>query len=327
MSGVSWRNLGRVLRALGRASPGRLLVEGPARVAYALALDAIHRVERAPPPPRDTVLILGHQRSGTTWLQHMLASHPDASAMPLYAMAAPIDPLVRWLSGRPRPAWLDRWEARRFAALRDIHPFSLSGLEEDEFALYPWYRSPMNRLDRPWPPGGAPEIDHDEQSFRLWARAVGQSVARTGRRHVGKNPHFTPHAARLKAILPDLRTVLLSRDPVEAIASRLSLIRAIWSVTRPGVAMEPHHVALIVQSSLRILRAAQQPADVVIEYAELVADPAGVVHRLHRELDLAPFPGGVIPGLGKRSNARPHRYTLEEFGLDPAQIRRQLAAV
>lgn len=327
MSGVSWTNLRRYLGALWAIAPARALVEGPARLAMAALLDATHSVERDPPVPRDTVLILGHQRSGTTWLHHMLASHPDASAMPLYAMVLPIDAVLRRLGRMARPDWLERWEQRRFAGLRDIHPFSLSGLEEDEFALWPWYRSPMNRLDRPWPRGLAPAIDHDAESFRLWVHTVGRSVARSGRRHVGKNPHFTPHVAELRRLLPDLRTVLVLRDPEEAIASRLSLIRAIWGVTRPGVIMEPHHVELIYQSSKRILLATAQGADVIVPYTDLVADPVGTVSRIHRQLGLPPFPDGVIPGLGQRSNARAHRYTLEEFGLDRARVREELAAV
>ena len=96
----AWRAF--YVRLQGLHGP-RVWREATLRAALGLASQAMWARDRwAPPPDRPTVLVIGHQRSGTTWLHRMLARHPAAAAMPLHTLLLPADGWQRRLD-RPRP--------------------------------------------------------------------------------------------------------------------------------------------------------------------------------------------------------------------------------
>lgn len=323
------RNWAALTGALVETHGARGLTEGLVRLGLAGIAAAGWRRDTPAPLPRDTVIIVGHQRSGTTWLHRMMAAHPDASALPLHGLVLASDTWQRRFD-RPRPAWLDRAQDRALASMDPIHRMRLHEPEEDEFALWPLVRSPTCTWDRPWPPGTVPDIDADAVAFAYYAQVVAKAVRRTGRRHVGKNPHFTHRMEEVRRALPGVRFVLLVRHPEEAIASRLSLIRAIWRLRVRGFTeLEPHHVEQIYATSLRAYRGGLDGAEVTVRYADLVADPQGTVIALHHALGLAPPPAETLPAdlARMRTGKVVHRYALEEFGLPPERIRADLAEV
>lgn len=317
------------LRSIARVHGRRAaLREG----AWRSALAAANRWgwERDPdaPLPSRTVLVIGHQRSGTTWLHRMLAAHPAATAMPLHALLMPSDTFQRAFD-RPRPGWLDRWQDRLLGPLDDLHRVRLHEPEEDEFACWALLRSPMNALDRPWPPGAAPRIDGDPVALAFYAQAVARQVRRTGRRYVGKNPHFTWRSDALRAALPGVRLVQLWRRPEQAIPSRLSLIREVWRRRGLSQHLATHEVERIYASSVRTYLGGLGAADLDLRYEDLVADPLGTVERVHAAFGLEPLDAATRAALGPHLRVGPsrHRYGLAEFGLDEARLRRDLAPV
>lgn len=326
MSGVSWSNFSRFARANWRESGLRALPEVALRGAMGAAWELTWRLGTEAPLPAKTVMVVGHQRSGTTYLHRMLASHPAASAMPLHALVFPADAVQRPLTVLPRPLWWERAQDAWMAGMDPLHRIRLHESEEDEFLLWSVFRSPMNALDRPWE--SPPEIAVDEAALALYAQAVARAVRRSGRRHVGKNPHFTYRIDILRRALPGVTVVALWRDPVEAIASRLSLIREIWRFRLPGFRQfAPEQVERIYQSSLRIYRGGLGAADLDVPYAKLVRDPVGVVRAVHEAFDLEPVEERWAATLsaGMRAGPSAHRYGLAEFGLSEARIRRDLA--
>ena len=215
-------------------------------------------------------------------------------------------------------------------AMDPIHRLRLHEPEEDEFALWPLIRSSTCTWDRPWPIDAAPDIDTDPVALHYYAQVIARSVRRTGRRHVGKNPHFTHHMEALRGILPGLRFVLLIRHPEEAIASRLSLIRAIWRFRIPGFReLEPHHVEALYRTSKRAYLGGLHGAEVVVRYSDLIRDPIAEVVRVHEALELGTPPAAYLDGLSARMRVGRgvHRYALDEFGLSPNRIRADLSEV
>ena len=326
----SWSNWARFYRRRLAIDGPRALGEAAGRAALALVNQLSWALDEEAPPPRRALIIVGHQRSGTTWLHRMLASHPAAAAMPLHAMLLPAGPIQRPLARLRRPGWLDRLQDRHLAPLDALHRLRLHLPEEDEFLLWGLFRSPMNRHDRPWPGGDFPAIDGDDLALDFYADAVGRFSRRTGRRYVGKNPHFTHRIPALRAALPGVKIVQLVRHPAQAIPSRLSLIRAIWRLRRPGFTeLDPGQTAALVQSSLRCYLGGLGAADLDLAYTELLADPAGVVARVHEHLDLEPIGAADRARLAAtaRSGRTPHRYSPEDFGLDRRWLARELAPV
>lgn len=327
----------RRLAQVGPAAAGAAL----AQAALALTNAALALGDRPPPAPRRPLVIVGHQRSGTTFLHRLLARHPAALSLPLHALLLPGDLPQRLFAALPRPAWLDRAQDRLFGPLDPLHRLRLHEVEEDEFLFWALYRSPMNALDRPWGPEGPPALTQDEVAFAVYADAVARACARAAphagepRRYVGKNPHFTPRIAALRAALPGVRVVALLRHPAPAVASRLSLLRAIWKARDPRFGeLAPHHVEGLLANSVAELRGTLDGPDLVLRYEALVADPVGAVVGLHGTLGLEPWPEAVLAELrvavttGElRSNERTGRLPLAHFGLDELRLHAELPEV
>lgn len=330
MSAFSWAGYRVFARALWRHQGLRGLPELGLRAGLMALNQATWALDTPAPPPERVLLIVGHQRSGTTWLHRMLAAHPAASAMPLHALLLPAD-LPQRLFDRPRPAWLDRMQDRAFGGLDPLHRIRLHEPEEDEFLMWGLFRSPMNVLDRPWPEGGAPEIeDPGDEGLAHWAQAVARASRRSQSRHVAKNPHVTHRMPAIRRIVRGVKIVRLVRDPAEAIPSRLSLLRAIWRRRFPGFReLEAHHVEAVYQSSCRSYLGGEGGADLDLAYTELVAQPREVVQRVHEVCGLEPWGAEDLDALGsqQRAGRTPHRYSLEDFGLDEARLRRDLAPI
>jgi len=325
----SWRNWWRFTTAVATRGQRGGLREAALRAALGVAAEAGWRIDHPAPLPDRVVIVVGHQRSGTTWLHRLLAAQEGACALPLHGLLFPSD---SWQRAFRVVGWrrsLSRIEERLFSPLDPWHRTRFREPEEDEFALWAIFRSPMNALDRPWPADGAPAIDGDEAALRYYAQVVARAVRRSGARYVGKNPHFTHRMDALRRCLPGVRFVQLVRHPGEAIASRLSLLRAIWRRRVPGFSeLAPHQVETIYRSSLRCYLGGDGHADLDVPYAELVADPAGTVRCIHRRLDLDP-PGPRLLELVAASTRAPGpaRETLERFGLARERLASDLAPV
>lgn len=325
----SWRNWWRFYRALAARREPRALREAALRAGLAVAAEAGWRLDRTAPLPDRVVLVVGHQRSGTTWLHRLLAAQPGACGLPLHGLLFPAD---SWQSLFRRVGWpaaLTRLEERLFAPLDTLHRIRFREPEEDEFALWAIFRSPMNALDRPWPAGAAPEIDGDDAAHRFYAQVVARAARRSRARYVGKNPHFTHRMDAVRRELPGARFVQLVRHPAEAIASRLTLLRAIWRRRFPGFTdLEPHHVERIYRSSVRCYRGGDGRADLDVPYADLVGDAEGTVQRIHRCLDLEPPGPGLREAVARSARpAGPPRERLEAFGLERERLAEDLAPV
>jgi len=281
--------------------------------------EALWHLESDARPPEQSLVIVGHQRSGTTWLHRMLASHGDAFALPLHAMLWPHSGVQRLLPARP--AWFDRAQDRVLGPMDRLHRLRFHEPEEDEFALWAVCRSDMNRLGHPWGKDLPPAL-RDHRAMTYYAQVVARAARRTGRRYVGKNPHFSDRVPELRESLPGVFVVGLWRDPWDAVRSRLALIEAIWRQRVPGFeALAPHHIAGIVDHSLQLYRGLDGHADLVIRYEDLVADPIDTVRRIHAAAGLpSPSKAWKTQLLAtQRVGRAPHRPS--DYGLDPYEIR------
>ena len=117
----SWPNWWRFYRALvTRREPGALR-EAVLRAGIALLAEVGWRLDDPAPLPDRVLLVVGHQRSGTTWLHRLLTAQPGACALPLHGLLFPAD---AWQSLFRRVGWrpvLTRIEERLFAPLDPLH--------------------------------------------------------------------------------------------------------------------------------------------------------------------------------------------------------------
>ncbi len=304
---------------------------------------------------RQPVFVIGHARSGTT-LVHRLLSRDEGrfSSFLLYEMFFPsllqkkvIRALARfdrrWLGGAfgRRVA---AWGERRYAPQRAAHPTGLTEPEEDDQVLYYscasgfWitkmpYMGDLDfyYVDR-WP------ARRRRRLMRFYADCIRRQLYLNGgdRIHLSKNPVFPGRTEALIEAFPDARVVIPMRNPYETIPSLLKLMRSGWKGLGWDEARQQRCLAILAAQSfdtylypLRVLERHPEVPRAVVDYRDVVADPAATIEQLYRDLGLPMTPGyrEVLLAEGKR--AREHRsahaYSLAEFGLEADAIRSGLA--
>jgi hypothetical protein len=153
------------------------------------------------------------------------------------------------------------------------------------------------------------------------------------KRWVLKNPSHLGALPALLEVFPDALVVQCHRDPVEAVASACSLAAtstAGWSKVFVGEQIGADVLAQQAgeaRAAAEARSAATTGTFVDVAYADLLADPIGVVRRIHRELDLpwddATQAAVEVDLAESRSGPRAprHDYRLEDYGLADSDVR------
>ena len=246
------------------------------------------------------VFILGHWRSGTTYLHELLIMDPNHGYATTYQCMAPNHFLATsWLL--PKLTWflLPRKRPMDNVAMGWDRP------QEDEFAL-------MN-LGAPSPyrtmafPNHPPDSQHyldfagvsDEDRGR-WKATLMWFLKRLNvadpRRIVLKSP---PHTGRIKTLLemfPDAKFVHIARDPHVLFPSTVRLWKSLWEAQ---ALQKPKHDGLeefVFESFERMYGAYQDQVDLIdpanlceVHYEELAVDPLGQLEHIYKQLDLGEF--------------------------------------
>ncbi|MFU8805515.1 MAG: sulfotransferase family protein [Bradymonadaceae bacterium] len=305
------------------------------------------------------IFILGHQRSGTTFLHRLLiedalCGENGAVGMTMAQMVLPSFTMRRGLDALIAPVKerILAWEDQKMQRLDDIHYGRFHLIGEDEVALWSIFASAMCANDSPissyargleplrrvedWPIGS-------QRAVMRWYRSCLMKAIRDAGQDEGifvsKNPAFTKRIDLLLAEFPEAKFVYLIRNPLETIPSRLSLIEAIWQSRFPEFeTLEPEHVQAIVADSRRIYLEGEEglkgiPSErlFVLPYKELIADPGGRTRELLEHFGFEASPG-LDDALRRREANRimgkkNRRYGLGDYGLCEEDIRRDLAPV
>jgi hypothetical protein len=153
--------------------------------------------------------------------------------------------------------------------------------------------------------------------------------------HLAKNPLWAGRVASLLESFPDARFVVNVRDPRETIPSLLKLVRSGWGQMGWEEDKMRNCLRILAEQSwhsyqhpLECLEANPNTPGAVVDYRELISDPAAAIENVYRELDL-PMSDAFrhqLQGEGKREQKHKtsHSYSLAEFGLEGDVIRDQL---
>jgi len=301
------------------------------------------------------VFVIGHARSGTTLAHRLMCADPQFSAFKYWELRLPAllekkgVHVLAWLDARVLGGRLRRrleaWEGRKFGPTRQIHQMGLNIPEEDDLVLYDSCASGFWLAKLPFM--GDVDFFHADQRppaerrrlMRFYRDCVRRQLYLNGRErtHLSKNPSWCGRVESILEVFPDARFVVLYRNPCETIPSLLKLLSAGWK----------HHGNIDadkVRDSLRAMTVlsyetylyplqalARHPGtrQAVVDYRELVAEPMQTVEKIYADLGLTmtqAFRDGLRREQDKaRRHETEHRYTLAEFGLDDAEIRRTLA--
>lgn len=371
----NWRNFRRKVALMAR-SDGLSAAGGQAAFRVALwavgqagwALDRLESPAPTSPPFLGPIFIIGHQRSGTTFLHRLLASdQTHARALRLHEMLLPATSLQRGLArlgrtdrrrlGNALSKTLDVIQEHLFGPLDDIHRLRFDEVEEDEFVFWALFEGIMCANDAP--ASTASGVLEDLRRFDAWPperriRALGWYRACIEKKlqrepsgtpgeplwPVSKNPAFTQRIPAVRDTFPGARFLYLVRNPLQAIPSRLHLIRAIWRRRVPGFGnLTPDQVQTILQDSVRTYLSAERDLPALppeaflrVRHETLRNSPRAVVERAYRHFALPGPDRHLLAALAEaerrpRRSERPPPYSLSEFGLDAADLRTRLTPV
>ena len=246
--------------------------------------------------PDAPVIVIGHWRSGTTYLHQLLAADPAAATA---RNALTVAPQVALLLKPLIVAVLNRL----MTATRPIDavPWSALDPQEDEIGLA------RLTIDTHMAGVAFPQdyLKHFHRcalsSTRRFQRQLLHFIRLTwahdgaGRRHLLiKNPAHTARVPLLLELFPRARFVLLKREPADAVRS-LTLVKQklaglIGLQPAPDQQRQVEETAIAHRLLLEAFEASrsQIPAGqlVEVEYADLVSSPLTTVERIYRELSI-----------------------------------------
>ncbi|MBB96657.1 MAG: sulfotransferase family protein [Rhodobacteraceae bacterium] len=281
----------------------------------------------------DPVFIIGFQRSGTTWLNELLACDPRFGFPTNLQCLMPetyllhrhfMRPLMKWAVPRTRP--MDNV---------DLDPDTP---QEDEVALLvSGVPSPYRLMAFPQTVSTYRDTLRHEQDdpaartrwTRAWLRFLTEvQLANPGKRLLLKSPSHTVRVERILQIFPKARFIHITRDPYPIIRSNLKLNESLTATQ--GLQGRPADQNVVIEELLdgfvefhevydEAKAAIPEGSLVTVAYEDLLEDPEPVLRRIYDTLDLgdfAPVEAPLRAYMDKRAE-----YQVNSYDRDPDLIR------
>ncbi len=305
------------------------------------------------------VFIVGHPRSGTTFLHRSMTGTGDFASFRMWETLVPslsarrlIGPIIHRLF-----ALYEKDMADASTYFDDgAHETSLDAVEEEELLFYPIFDTqfaisftPLAFDDREYLSLVYPERARPRrrEASMHWLRECFQrQILASGRsRIVAKMPFSTMRISSLLKAFPDAFVVYLVRSPLETIPSLLSLHRSFfahrWGLeTIPSERLERyyrrryHYMVALYRHFHDEWRRGVIPRSqlLIVPYARVRSAIRDLVSEIAERADfrLSPRLAAELQRIHDRQAQRRATHTnrpLEDFGLSEAQVRADLAFV
>ncbi|WOK37427.1 sulfotransferase [Sphingomonas sp. C3-2] len=285
-------------------------------------------------------VVVGLPRTGSTMLHRLLASAPGMTGTRWFETQN-YSPFPGEERGNP--------EGRRDAAkgildymlatipdLMSIHPMSIDQPDEELIILGQLYSSTMIEGTY-YVPGYARWLMQNDriQCYRdlkqILQSLQWQDPSRKGAKWVLKTPGHLMALDGVLEVFPDAKIVMTHRDPVATVPSYCSMEYSLYqmgsdSVDRKSVAdFWVGRLAELLNSFMDVREKVGGKNFVDVRYKDLLTDPIGQGTRVLEAAGIT-VTDSVRDGMSewieanKREDRAPHKYTLEDFGLEQEAI-------
>ena len=287
------------------------------------------------PIPRP-LYVIGFPRTGTTLLHNLLACDPAARWMRLWEGLYPAPP-PQSLEDDPRITEVEEWAAgfeKVAPQLAAAHKLVPRGPEECLWLIEHTFNDLIFELRAHVPTYSRWLAEHEadvdiHHYYRRQLQLLGAHCQ--GNHWVFKAPRHLPGLAGLLAVFPEARIVQTHRDPVAVLPSLCSLCEILRgaasdAVDKPAIGAHWHaRLKAIFEKATAVRATAAEGQILDIQYADLVADPITTVQRIyaHHGYEFTEsFEAAMRQWLtaNRQHKHGAHRYTLEEYGLNEAQV-------
>ncbi len=312
----------RISRALARFTifARRPFVNGELKKHHEKIL--AHEISEPP------VFIVGHWRSGTTFLHNILSKDPRFGSINFVQTCLPWDCLGKQRLSRagmsivlPKTRGMDNVEIGPDEPQEEEIAMGLM----QRLSFFNCFYFPRNARKHFRESILFEDVDEQEQEhfasqYDYLVRKM--SYAGGGRRMLFKNPANAARLDLLTSIFPGARIIHISRDPFEVYSSTMRLWPSLWEAFSwhrwddvDVDAMTREFYQLLMGRFIAQRDARPKGEILEVRYDDLKQNPLASIERLYRELEIdfndeARQP--IQEYLGKLSGYVPNKYTLEE---------------
>lgn len=316
-----------------------------------LLLDEVFFPEYRDVEIKQPVYIVGNPRSGTTFLQRLLARDERSfNAMRTWEMVLAPSITMRkifWAFSR-----LDRRLGsplhRLLGMLEEtwqeenvVHRIGLRAPEEDEYLLIHIFSTLKIWLYAAMVDEAAPYTHFDSQMpeqekeriLSFYKRCVQRHLYAHGdldKHYLAKNPHFSPMVDTLYSYFPGVKIIYLARNPLDMIPSYISLKENEWQLLGNPVEKYASREYVLDMAEhwytypLERLERAPKDSYVVVDFDDLVNSARQTVREIYDRLglEISPEFDQILrrAAMRARNHESEHEYSLREMGLTREQI-------
>ena len=288
------------------------------------------------------LFVTGLPRTGSTMLQRLLALDPHSRCLVFWQACHPAPlPAPEEYAKDPRFGEAQRfirWLHRMAPHYNSIHPMHPTFPEECTLLLMNTFVSQSFRLYGPvraysnWYSTVDRRPSYQDYRRQLQMLQYGDHT----RRWILKAPAHMRSLDALLSVFPDACIVQTHRDPLKVLPSACSLLATMNGVLSDHV--DPVEIGRrilrsgpkLVSEGDHVRRSADPARFCDIHFTELMQDPISCVRRIYSHFNLPYtdlFERRMQQWLveNRREKHGRHRYQLEQFGLDPREIRERFA--
>jgi omega-hydroxy-beta-dihydromenaquinone-9 sulfotransferase len=278
----------------------------------------------AHPLPDDPVFIIGHWRTGSTFLHQLLNLDKQLAAPTLFQTSLP----ESYLSARPYYAPIMKrlvWKKRPFDQMKT----GIDEPQEDEFALLRLTaESPLVQLM--FPVSDRYFLLQDRCRFLYqgngWEQALDYFYRKiswhSGKRLVLKNPFHSMRIELLRSHFPGARFIHIYRNPLDTIPSTQNMWTIVGSQNAMNRNWHPPAIKEITDFYILMLDEIQKQLSVMprgisteVRYEDLERDPVNEIKRIYRDIGIEfsrDFEKQLTGYLKANSNYEKNSYTLDD---------------
>ena len=302
----------------------------------------------------EPVFIVGNPRSGTTFLQRLLAKDGDTFTTPrLWEMM--LAPSVTLRVVLQRLAAFDRGigsPLRRFVLSAEerpqrgnvMHTVSLWSPEEDQVLLWHIWSTIMIWEQSAIVDGARRYVHFDtamstadrRRIMRFYRSCIQRHLyahrgsAAPATHYLSKSPAFAPKIDTLYSAFPDARIIYVARNPLQVVPSYTSLLRYAWRFFGDPLGdgscrdFVLETVGHWYRYPIQRLERASPDTYMIVKFEDLTHDPVRAVHTIydHFGFHISPAYERELEADAERARGydSAHSYSLEETGLTREQI-------
>ncbi len=305
---------------------------------------------------RQPIFIIGNARSGTTFIHRLIAKDTqNFTTMKLWEIVFAPSITQRkiihlfssfdWIFGGLVRKQVNRWEQTLFGQIEN-HKIGLQEPEEDEYLFMHvcssaviWTFFPIDEEVEPYFYYDTAVPDKRRQKDMLfYHQCLQRHIYFHGgnKQFLSKNPIFSGKIQSLKECFPDAKFIYMARSPMSVVPSLISYMATGFHLFCQLEEKYPYREKILklidyyYQYPSEVFTNYQREDFMVVNYDDLVGDPAGTVqdvyNRLQMRLNLDYLSTLIAETNKARKYKSSHDYSLEDIGLSSQEIQSMFSA-